>query len=268
MKSYLRALAFLTVMPLPFVQFDREGRELTAAAGAFPLVGATIGLCQAVLAWLLLMIMPSAPAAALLLAAGFFLTRGLHLDGLADTADGLIGTADREKALRAMSDSAVGVMGVAVVLFLYLFKFVLLAENGLPVMPAVLFFMPLAGRWAIVLAGSLFKPARDRGLGDLFLSGLRSAHFFKATAVAIGVLIPLFWLLPPLILPVAAGCLAALTSALLLAVYANRRLGGLTGDILGAVNEMGEAVFLLSFYFFLWHGDLAEALLKAVQRFA
>lgn len=112
MKSYLRALAFLTVIPLPFVRFEADGRELSQAAVYFPLAGATLGLALTGSAWLLLHLLPPAPVAVIALAAGFLLTRGLHLDGLADTADGLIGTTGREKAFKAMEDSATGVMGV------------------------------------------------------------------------------------------------------------------------------------------------------------
>jgi adenosylcobinamide-GDP ribazoletransferase len=264
LKNYLRALSFLTVIPLPFVRFDQGGRELTDAAAAFPLAGATLGLIQAVLAWLLLLILPPGSVAVLMLLTGFLLTRGLHLDGLADTADGLIGAPSREKAIKAMADSAIGVMGAAVLFLFYLFKFSLLTDTA-HLLPVAVFFMPLAGRWAIVFAGSLFGPAREEGLGDLFLRSLNLLLFLKASLGAALLLTVLFWLLPLLILPVLTGCAAALIGALLLALYANQRLGGLTGDILGAASEIGEALFLLCFYLFLKNSNFADALLQAVN---
>ena len=271
MKNLMRALSFLTVIPLPFVRFEQDGRDLSAAAVAFPLAGAIIGLVQAVLAWLLLLALPSGPTAVLLLAVGFLLTRGLHLDGLADTADGLIGVTDRAKSLKAMADSAIGVMGAAVVIFVLLLKFSLLRETGEAAQILILvavFFMPRAGRWAIVIAGAFYKPALDRGLGDMFLRSLGWPHLLKASFFAILLLTVIFIFLPPLIIPVLTGVAAALLGGFILAAYTNRRLGGLTGDILGAASELGELIFLLVFYLFIRHGQLQDAFIKVVNSLA
>ncbi len=265
MKHYLRALSFLTIIPLPFISFDQNGRKLTDAAVAFPLAGATLGLIQASLAWLLLTILPAGPVTIICLLAGFLLTRGLHIDGLADTADGLIGTTNREKAIRAMTDSAVGVMGASILLLVYLFKYSLLTDSG-DLLPLALFFMPLVGRWVIVFTGSLYNPAREEGLGDLFLRQLGLRHFIIASLGMMPIMVLIFWLLPPLTRPVLTASGVALISSWLLAGYANRRLGGLTGDILGAASELGEAVFLLCFYLFLKHSNLNISLIKAVSQ--
>ncbi len=248
MKSYLRALSFLTIIPLPFVRFSPDGKELSASAAAFPLAGATIGLILAGSGWLLTKVFPLMPVSVILLFISFFITRGLHLDGLADTADGLIGTTSREKALRAMEDSAIGVMGAFVLFLIILLKIFMIAEIGFTLLPLTVFSMPLAGRWAIVYCGAWFGPARDKGLGDLFLRGLNPLILLKASLGAIAVLALISWLLPSMILPLLAGCLLTLFSAHLLSLYAVRRLGGLTGDILGASSELGELFFLLGFY--------------------
>lgn len=249
MKSYLRALSFLTVIPLPHVQFGSDGKELSTSASCFPLAGATLGLVLAVLALALMPLFPAAPVVIIALILSFLLTRGLHFDGLADTADGLIGTTSREKAFKAMEDSAIGVMGAAALFFVYLLKFAVLVElKNSYFLPAALFFMPLAGRWAIVYSGAWFAPARNRGLGDLFLRELRWPVLLKASSGAL-ILIGLFsWWQPGLLLPILGGCLLALAVAHLLAFYASRRLGGLNGDILGAASEIGEMFFLTGFY--------------------
>lgn len=265
MKNLLRALAFLTIIPLPFVSFEQGGKDLADSAATFPVAGAVIGLIQAILAFLLLLIFPPAPVAVLILAAGFLLTRGLHADGLADTADGLIGVTDREKSFKAMADSAIGVMGAVALLLLYLLKFTLLSSAGLFFLPLAVFFMPLAGRWAIVVAGSLSEPAFDRGLGDLFLRSLGPVQLLKASLGAALLLTLICFILPPLAIPVALGMVAALLMGALLSRYATRRLGGLTGDILGAVSELGELGFLLVFYLFFRHGPYAAALEMVVN---
>jgi adenosylcobinamide-GDP ribazoletransferase len=267
LKNLLRALAFLTIIPLPFVSFEQGGKDLADSAAAFPVAGAVIGLIQALLAVFLLLILPPEPVAVLILAAGFLLTRGLHADGLADTADGLIGVTDREKSFKAMADSSIGVMGAVALLLLYLLKFTLLSSTGLLFLPLAAFFMPLAGRWAIVVAGSLSEPAFDRGLGDLFLRSLGKIQLFKASLGAVLLLSLICFILPPLAIPVAVGMVAALLLGALLARYASRRLGGLTGDILGAVSELGELVFLVFFYLGFSHGHVEAALTEVVKSF-
>lgn len=251
MKNYLRALSFLTVIPLPFVRFDSSGRELSNSAACFPLVGATIGLLIAAIAWPLLQVFPPAPVVVMALIFSFLLTRGLHFDGLADTADGLIGTTSREKAFQAMDDSAIGVMGATALLFVYLLKFTLLLEFGFSHLFFALLFMPLAGRWAIVYVGTWFAPARDHGLGDLFLRGLRWPILLRASLGAAVLLAFFFWWQPLLFFPVLTGCLLALAVAHLLALYASFRLGGISGDILGACSEIGELFFLIGSYLVL-----------------
>ncbi len=249
MKGYLLALSFLTVAPLPYVSFSRSGEKLSASAAWFPLVGATLGLFYGGAAWLLLFVLPGAPVALFILLLAFLLTRGLHHDGLADTADGLIGTTNRDGAFKAMDDSAVGVMGAVVLVFACLFKFVLLVElGGLSLLPEALFLMPLVGRWAVVFSGALFGPARDRGLGDLFLRDLGVKVLIKASLGALVVLALFFFYQSCLVLAVLIGSFTALVSALLLSLYANSRLGGLSGDVLGASCEIGEILFLFGFY--------------------
>lgn len=248
MNSYLRALSFLTIIPLPFVRFSPDGKELSASAAAFPLAGATIGLVLAGVGWLLSRVLPLMAVAVILLFLSFILTRGLHFDGLADTADGLIGTTSRDKAFKAMEDSAIGVMGAVMLLFVSLLKIILLAEIGLSILPLALLFMPMAGRWSIVYGGAWFGPARNRGLGDLFLRGLNWIILLKASIGAIIIIAVVSWLLPAMMLPVLIGSVSALLSSHVLTFYSASRLGGLTGDILGAASEMGELFFLIGFY--------------------
>jgi len=265
LSNYLRALSFLTIIPLPFVRFGTGGRELTNSAVFFPLAGLTIGLLLSAASWLLLHLLSVPPVAVTALILSFFLTRGLHFDGLADTADGLIGTTDREKAFKAMSDSAVGVMGAAALFFVYLLKYALLVDFGFNDLPFALLFMPLAGRWAIVYAGTWFSPARNRGLGDMFLRGLRWPILLKASLLAFLLLFVFAWWNASLVISVFIGCLFALAAAHLLTFYASRRLGGITGDILGASCEIGEVFFLFGFYIVLQESSITALMAKVVS---
>lgn len=268
MKNFLRALSFLTIIPLPFVRFDPDGRELSNSAVFFPLAGAFLGMLLAGSASVLQLFFPPAPAALAALILSFLLTRGLHVDGLADTADGLIGTTSREKAFKAMEDSAIGVMGAVVIFFVYMLKLTLLAELGYRFLAFALLFMPMAGRWAIVYVGAWFSPSRDSGLGDLFLRDLRWPILLKASLLTALIMYTFSWWYIQLVFPVIIGCVMALFTAHLLAIYASRRLGGITGDILGASCELGEVVFLIGFYLALKPDAVTDIVARAVICFA
>jgi len=247
LKSYFRALSFLTIIPYPFGRISFDGNDLAVSAAAFPLAGATIGLLLAGAAHLLLIILPPLPAIIILLALHFFITRGFHLDGLADTADGLIGTFDHDKAFKAMKDSSIGVMGATAIIITILMKVVFLAEINPVLLPLVFLFMPLAGRWSIVYGGAWFKPAREGGLGNMFLSNLNHFILLKASLGALAAIALVSWLIPVILFPVAVGSASALFAAHIISYYASKRLGGLTGDILGALSELGEMFFLVGF---------------------
>jgi adenosylcobinamide-GDP ribazoletransferase len=243
-RKFCLALSFLTVIPCsPRPPIERG--ELAAAAAYFPLVGAVLGLLLGGVAYLLYPLVTPGPLAVMIFVAAFFLTRGLHLDGLADTADGLIGAMDREKALKIMRDSVVGPMGVCALLFVYLFKYAALLAINAPFFPLAVFSLPFCGRWAMVLAGAAFAPARPEGLGNRFIGELGWRHFLYASLLGAAVIAALACFYSNFIPPMLCGIAVAIIFSLLLSSYAAGRLGGLTGDILGAVNEIAEAGFLL-----------------------
>lgn len=268
MKNFLRALSFLTIIPLPFTAYSADGKELSASAAAFPPAGAVLGLCLAAVAFLGRSALSPALIAVIVLALSFLLTRGLHLDGLADTADGLLGTTGLESAFRAMADSSIGVMGASAVFFVYLLKYTILSGFEYNLLIPALLIMPLAGRWAIVFSGTWFEPARGRGLGELFLQGLSPKVLLKASLGALAILAAVAWWQKQLLLPLAAGCFAALAAAFLLSVYASRRLGGLSGDILGACSELGELFFLAGYALSTGPGPAAMPVLLVVNLYA
>ena len=243
MKAMRLAFTFLTVFPMG--KINAAASDWCRAAVFFPLVGGTLGALLAAGAALVSDVAPPPLIAALALAAMFLLTRGLHTDGLSDSADGLMGGLDRRRSLQIMRSGTAGPMGVAAVVLVFLIKYAALIS--LPGrLPAALFFTPLSGRWSMVLAGALFKPARREGLGSAFISGLGPRHFLLATLVGCAPAYLGSYFLGS-ILPALTGGLAAFAAGAAAAQTAARRLGGLTGDTLGAVNEIAETVFLVAF---------------------
>lgn len=241
------ALQFLTRLPIP-VRVDYDKRYVSRSLLFYPLAGVVIGaiLCLAQT------LLPSGSAplnAGVLLLLWAMLTGGLHLDGLMDTADGIGSHRPREQMLEIMKDSRVGAMGVLAAIFILLLKWASLwtlleriDHKALPAsaMMGLLLTIPAVSRWLMAAAiirrpylrgnqgmGALFREARGRYLwGALILLLIplllwRSADWFWLSAVQI-------------------------VSGWLCTVYFVRKLGGLTGDTYGALNELAETAGLLA----------------------
>jgi adenosylcobinamide-GDP ribazoletransferase len=233
------ALTFLTKLPWPW----RGPADETALARSmfwFPWVGALLGLSFWG-AWAgLQKILPVPAAAGLLLALTVWVTGGLHLDGLADTADGLGGGRTPETALRIMKDSRVGAFGVISLILALILKFSLFLS--LPTKAggtAVLLLYPVVSRWSMVLLAYLSPYARSEGgLGQAMTLGV-SPEVLVGASFSAGLLSFLILGVPGLSLLGAAAALVWLGS-----LYFRRRLGGITGDVLGATNEVVEIMVL------------------------
>jgi adenosylcobinamide-GDP ribazoletransferase len=234
------ALSFLTIVPVPRHRMA-DARELAASMAWFPLVGLLLGALLTGAALGLQGRLPWPATAAILVALLTAATRALHLDGLADTLDGLGGGHTREDALRIMKDHAVGAFGAAGLVLVLLLKYGLIL--GLLEMGAVkdLLIFPVVSRMAMVLLAYLSPYARlEGGLGEAMatLTTGKVLGLAGGSAVLIVTLIA-HW--QGLLTLAAAG---ALTWAL--ALYFKRRLGGVTGDVFGAVNEVMEITALIS----------------------
>ena len=237
MSYLILAVRFLTVLPVPGREAEGAG-ALGRAAWWFPIVGLALGAALVAADRVLLLAFPPLLAAILLVAGWKILTGGLHLDGLADSIDGLAGR-DRERRIAIMRDSRLGAFG-AIALALSLLVAVG-AVDALPAprRPAVLLLAPAVGRLAPVLIGPLFPPATPgEGSGADFLEGLSA----WATPVHVAGL----WILAALTLGPWGGLLlsCALVAALLWGIWLVSRVGGLTGDALGGSVEIGEMATL------------------------
>jgi adenosylcobinamide-GDP ribazoletransferase len=237
-SGFAAATGFLTRIPV--VAVPPEDGQLAAAAWAFPLVGAGIG---AVTAFVLLVaqLLGLGPWSRALLAvlAGLVLTGALHEDGLADTADGLCG-GDREARLAIMRDSRLGTFGGLALIISVGLRAAALAQlaeafyGGLALIAA-----HALSRGLLPAVMRLMTPARSDGLAA---AAGRPASATAVIAVAIGAVISILALGP------LRGALAALLATLAIAataLLAQRRLGGYTGDILGACQQVAEIVVLL-----------------------
>ena len=199
-----------------------------------------IGVLVAGLDALLGLALPPAVASALDIAFLALLTGGLHLDGLADAADGLLGGREREERLALMRDGRVGAFGAAALVLVLMVEVAALASLAPAARAAALVAACTLARWSMSLAVWGFPYARSSGAGAAFKSGLAVGDALVATAIAAAVAALVAGAMG---LGLLAGA-AALTAAL--GAYASRRLGGLTGDVYGAVGEIAFASTLVA----------------------
>lgn len=225
----LSAIAFLTVFGGARVPDHRTLRW-------FPVVGAALGGGLALVWAGASELWPPAVAAVLVVVADLAVTGMLHVDGLADSADGLLPHLDRDRRLAVMTAPDVGAFALAVVPTVLLARWAALAGDG--VEPLALVGVWAASRTVMALVPAVVPYARDRGLATPFLGGARP---WSAA-----------WLVPAGAVVVraegfvgAVAVAAMLASAALVVGVARRRLGGFTGDVLGATAVVAETVALL-----------------------
>jgi adenosylcobinamide-GDP ribazoletransferase len=239
-EDFAIVAAFLTRLPVG-APTPAPGR-LAEASWAFPVVGAGVGgiagLAYLAAQWLGC---GDLPAALLALLAGVALTGGLHEDGLADTADGFGGGADREQKLAIMRDSRLGTFGGLALIFSVALRAGALAAIGTPLFAFLALIAAHAvSRGLLPAAMHALAPARKDGLGA---EAGRPAAAVATVAAAICGLVALATLGP------GRGALAwvvAAASVTAAAVLARRQIGGYTGDVLGAFQQIGEIVMLLA----------------------
>ncbi|MHB8766170.1 MAG: adenosylcobinamide-GDP ribazoletransferase [Deferrisomatales bacterium] len=240
---FTAAFQFLTVLPL-FPARELTPRELARSMGAFPLVGLSLGAGLVVFHWVAGQRLPGALEGAVLVALLAWATGAFHLDGLADTADGLAGGWTRERALEIMKDSRTGAVGAAALAVAVVTK--ALALGLLPEGAKVLGLLtaPAVGRGAVVWLARGSTYARPGGGLAAYAQHLDGATV-RLALLSSGV---------PCLLRgwrgVAAWGLTVLYAGWLRGVF-HRRLGGITGDVLGLAAETGEIAFLLALHL-LW----------------
>jgi adenosylcobinamide-GDP ribazoletransferase len=234
-NSFFAALQFLTLFPWP-KRVERCADEIGQSATFFPIVGFFLGSIL-VLANFLLERFASAILVSVALVALLALrTRGLHLDGLGDTFDGLGAGGDRDRMVRIMDDSHTGAFGLIAIVLVLFFKIHAIESLEVERWRGLL-AAPVLGRWAMVLLGYRSTAAKP-GLGSTLIDYLSAKQFLWATLISV--------LLVAAILHGVGIAMMAWVTLLTMAskIYLHRRLGGVTGDTFGAVGELSETSVL------------------------
>jgi adenosylcobinamide-GDP ribazoletransferase len=247
MGDFLRALGLLTTLPVRphWDESVKPGRAMAWYTLAGLMVGALAGLIAYALARLGLLDRAPLLAAALVLAAWVALTGALHLDGWSDCCDALFVPADRDKRLAIMKDPRLGSFGATGLILLLLIKLAAL-EALLGGRASPLVALPLiacVARALVVIAAWRAPLAKREGMAFYMRQSLGKREVVIAVLTAAAALIAAGFALGPAVL---AALVAAALAAVAVAALATARLGGLTGDVYGAMIELGETAALVA----------------------
>ena len=234
------ALSLCTRLPVGPSAPIGEG-DLARASWSFPLAGLVVGVAGAAVYWLASRVnLPAPPASALAIAATTLLTGAMHEDGLADTADGFGGGKTREQKLEIMRDSRIGAYGACALILSFMLRWSALADIADPRFVAIaLITAHVAARASLPAFMAFVPPARSDGLSS-------AVGRPPAQSAAISLLLGAIGLFLGLGAGSALFALSMLAAiGLLLAAFTQRQVGGQTGDVLGALEQAGEATILL-----------------------
>lgn len=239
MRRFLIALQFLTIFPVK-IRKDLKKEDFGKSLIYFPFIGMLIGLFLVLILYLFAFL-PHLTTIVVILIASIVITGGMHLDGFADTCDGFYAGRSKEEILAIMRDSRIGTMGVIGIFCLLLLKFALLASIQENILWKPLIMMPLFARWVQLLLCYISKYAREEGKARFFIEYADWKSVIFGSLFSLGI----FLLLTEL-----KGLILFFLSTIavfLFMCYVKKRLGGMTGDTIGATSEIAEVALLLFF---------------------
>jgi adenosylcobinamide-GDP ribazoletransferase len=233
-RLLLTAMQYFTRIRVP-AWVGHAPERLTGAVRYFPAIGLIIGASGAAVMWLAALVLPAPLPAILSTAVTLLMTGAIHEDGLADTADGLGGGATRERALEIMKDPRVGVFGAIALMLMLLLKIATLSLMPLLTAMAALVAAHAFSRFCAVLVifASRYVGSADRSRAAPVVEQVKIGDVIVAALFGL----PALALCGPRVL---VAILVALMSVALLTRWCMRRIGGYTGDTLGATQQLAE----------------------------
>ncbi len=235
MKKFILMLQFLTRIPIN-INLKVNEDDFFQGIVFFPLVGLIIGMFDLSLYYIGFRIADSFLGAVFAVIMGIFITGGLHLDGLADTFDGVYSNRPKDKVLEIMKDSRLGTNGALAIFVILITKIALIRYINQPDIYPVLLLMPAMSRLNIVFACLTSNPARNTGMGSMFIGRVNIRQFLIALSITI---------ILSIIYPIAL--LGIITLIIFTKLYTNHisnKIDGMSGDTLGSLCELSEVAFL------------------------
>lgn len=238
MKRFLLMIQFFTRIPVNMV-LPSENEDFKEGSIYLPLVGLIVG-CICAAAYYIACLSGNtlfAAAAAVLVWAG--VTGAIHLDGLSDTCDGIFSSRSKKKILEIMKDSRIGTMGALALIFAVLLKISLIAGFGRAEALYSIVLSPVIARTSLLYGTVIAKYPREKGMGQLFIGSVTMREFFK------GLIIFLIIILPFVKLYLTVLVLMVFIVPKMINSYMESKIGGMTGDTLGALCEIQEILSLM-----------------------
>ena len=246
-REFITALQFLTRIRIAD-ETEYDDGLFGRSVKFFPLVGLVAGSLLALVAVVTAGWMPGTVRSALLVTVCIFITGGLHCDGLMDTSDGLFSGRSPERMLEIMKDSRVGSFGVISIILLLIWKGALIHDMPESLLCLALISMMTIGRLGMILAILCFPYARPEGMGKAFSLYAGRNAFIVAVATIVAFLGGVYFFQGPLFFLIGFGAAVGVTLFTFgFGRWATRKVGGLTGDMYGAVTELSEVVVLTVF---------------------
>ncbi|QXM05644.1 adenosylcobinamide-GDP ribazoletransferase [Crassaminicella indica] len=238
MKKFIVMLQFLTRIPINlYLKVDEK--DFSDGIIYFPLVGLVIGMFMVSFHYIGYKLGGAFLAATISVVSEVFITGGLHLDGLGDTFDGIYSNRPKEIILEIMKDSRLGTNAALAIFCTILLKIAFIYSFSLPDVYGVLLLMPVFSRLSIVYAARFSVYARSSGMGNLFIGKTNNKHLAIAVMIAICISFINIRAIP--------FTLICFLFSIWYIKHISSKIGGMTGDTLGALCELSELVYLLYF---------------------
>jgi len=240
LKEIKNLLSFLTILP---VSMDKDCL-IDAAKGMFlfPLMGAFIGLLAGMFAWVTSQFLPSLVVGALALAFLLLITGLHHTDGLLDFGDGVMAQGSAERKIEIMHDQLTGAGGLTLGIVTFLITALSIAELNMSNLIQSLIIAEVSAKLSMVI-GTWAGKAVHEGMSSPFIEVMHgkkgTARLIAALAISFGIAVPLLWLVG------AVTILVAIIASFIIVGISYRHFKGVTGDVLGATNELVRMVSLI-----------------------
>ncbi|MGI6776966.1 MAG: adenosylcobinamide-GDP ribazoletransferase [Acetivibrionales bacterium] len=246
LKRFLLMIQFLTSIPLN-INLEADAEDYGKGLVFAPLVGLLIGGILAGCCYIFALVFPRLVSAVFTIVVYIILTGGLHLDGLGDTFDGIFSNRPKERILDILRDSRVGTNAVLAIVSLLMVNTAMLSAIDKHYIFSVLILMPSAGRIGSLVGSGVSTYARSgEGLGKSFIDYCGTGEIIAGMAISLPVFYAFFGV------PGLAGGVFSLVTAYLLVKLFSKKIGGATGDILGAVCELNQTLFLMFAYMMIY----------------
>lgn len=242
MKSFILTLQFLTRIPIN-ISVDVKEEDFIKGVRFFPIVGLIIGIINTIVYMLCSLIMPPQAAIVGTVLSNILITGALHIDGLADTCDGIFSSRSRDRMLEIMKDSRIGTNGAVAIFFDLALRIVLLLSINETQIIKTLIISPILSRTIMVVLMHYSVYARtEGGLGNLFIGKIGLKDMISTVIIAIFISSALFEYKIVLVI------VSNLILMIIYKSYIYQKIGGMTGDTLGAGNEISELMVILAIY--------------------